>query len=616
VSTAQLDHPPSSRSARQGDRRPDGARRRGAHRRGTTAPPRPAGPSAGLYGAASTSTGPLQEPTGAVRYRPVLGRRERVTASVLVLLNVVAGVVFVTWLAHPAHIPTGPGGSDVLAALAIVAFALLVLLELVRLLQCATLWVFTLAARDPLPVRPARGTRVAVLTTIVPGKEPLDLVVTTLAAMRRLRHDGQVDVWILDEGDDPEVRRAAARLGVRHFSRKGVPHYNQASGPFKARTKAGNHNAWRAEFEDGYDVVAQMDPDHVPLPDFLERTLGYFTDPDVAFVVAPQVYGNLRDGFVQHASATQAYFFHGIIQRGGNGLGAPLLIGTNHLYRPSAWRAAGGYQDSIIEDHLTAMAVFATSNPATGNRYRGVYTPDVLAVGEGPASWTDFFNQQKRWAYGIWEILVRHTPRLMPRLSPGQRWAFALLQSFYPSTAAVFVLGNALTLFTVVTGAATTRLDVGTYFLLWVPTVVSSLGLFLWLRRFNLVEHERREWGIAGMAMLVATIPVYVSAAITALAGRPLAYAVTAKGDLTSPDRLRTFRPHLVWAAVVLAALVTALVAPLPPAPVVGWLLVTAVSVLAPVGVHLAGRARRHRAAPPVVLVPGRPDPAAVTRAA
>ena len=31
-----------------------------------------------------------------------------------------------------------------------------------------------------------------------------------------------------------------------------------------------------------------------------------------------------------------------------------------------------------------------------------VYTPDVLAVGEGPASWTDFFSQQTRWSRGTY----------------------------------------------------------------------------------------------------------------------------------------------------------------------------------------------------------------------
>ena len=146
-------------------------------------------------------------------------------------------------------------------------------------------------------------------------------------------------------------------------------------------------------------------------PYFLERTLGYFRDPDVAFVVAPQVYGNMYDNWIAHGASVQQYLFSGVVERGGNGLDAPLLIGTNHLYRPAAWAQIGGYQDSIIEDHLTSMRIHGSVNPATDRKWKGVYTPDVLAIGEGPTSWSDYFNQQKRWSYGIWEILLRRRRR-------------------------------------------------------------------------------------------------------------------------------------------------------------------------------------------------------------
>ena len=126
----------------------------------------------------------------------------------------------------------------------------------------------------------------------------------------------------------------AARLGVKHFSRKGRPEYNQQSGQFRAKTKSGNHNSWRAEHEHDYDVVAQMDPDHVPLPSFLERTLGYFRDPDVAFVVAPQVYGNMYDNWVAHGASGAAVPVQRLSSGAATGSDAPLLIGTNHLYRP------------------------------------------------------------------------------------------------------------------------------------------------------------------------------------------------------------------------------------------------------------------------------------------
>ncbi|WP_235486163.1 hypothetical protein, partial [Frankia sp. AvcI1] len=37
----------------------------------------------------------------------------------------------------------------------------------------------------------------------MPAKEPLDVVRDTLIAARNIRHDSTIDVWLLDEGDDP-----------------------------------------------------------------------------------------------------------------------------------------------------------------------------------------------------------------------------------------------------------------------------------------------------------------------------------------------------------------------------------------------------------------------------
>jgi cellulose synthase (UDP-forming) len=352
-----------------------------------------------VYLACDEITGPLQaadaEVSG-VRYRRLLDFRARRRLGWLVVLNLAATATFIVWLALPERLPgLSPFGVPGHIA-GRVAFYTIVAVEILRFLQVGVLWIFARKACDPVPLEPPTGSRVAVLTTIVPAKEPIAMVAKTLKAMKEIEHDCEIDVWILDEGDDPAVKRVADELGIKHFSRKGRPEFNQPKGAYRARSKAGNHNAWRAENEWQYDFVAQMDPDHVPLKSFLKRTLGYFIDPDIAFVVAPQVYCNRFDGFVARASAVQGYVFHGIIQRGGNGLGAPLLIGTNHIYRTAAWGQVGGYQDCVIEDHLTSLHVHSHSNPCTNLRWRGVYTPDIIARGDGPRTWTDYFNQQKR----------------------------------------------------------------------------------------------------------------------------------------------------------------------------------------------------------------------------
>jgi cellulose synthase/poly-beta-1,6-N-acetylglucosamine synthase-like glycosyltransferase len=559
----------------------------------------PAGTASGLqadslYAGASTIAGPLVD-SDRVQYQDVMSNRERITLGAIIVLNIGCGLGFVVWLLTPSHLPTPDDDISTWALLSgYLAITMVVGVEFVRWLQTSTLWIFASAAADPVPMVPDPGLRAAVLTTIVPSKEPIELVMRTLRAMKQLEHDGPLDVWILDEGNDENVRRAAEAIGVRHFSRKGVARWNTESGRFKARTKAGNHNAWRDAHESEYDVVAQMDPDHVPFPDFLTRTLGYFRDPDVAFVVAPQVYGNLHENWIAHGAAAQAYVFHGVVQRGGNGLGAPLLIGTNHLYRPSAFAGIGGYQDSIIEDHLTAMAVYAGTNPDTGNRWRGVYTPDILAIGEGPTSFTDYFNQQKRWAYGIWEIIAKKSHRFLPAVSRTQRLSFTLLQIFYPTVAVSWLLANAATGLYLL-GAASANIDVTWWIPWWLASLFMPLLTFLWLRRFNLVEHERRELGFVGIALTLAALPVYVSAAISVVLRRPLAYAVTAKGDLTSPDRLRTFQPHLIWiAGGVVLIYIGMCVGPVIVHPVVVfWALVTMLVAAVPIVIYLVTHRRK-----------------------
>lgn len=496
------------------------------------------------------------DPNAPVRFRKVLDRAQRRRLAVLTLAHGLTTGVFLGWLLLPSHIPFVGSFDGPAALLGKVGFVAVVLVEFVRAVHGATLWVCANRARDPVPMTPPSGLRVAVLTTIVPSKEPVEMLRRTLTAMREIRYDGTVDVWVLDEGDSDEVRALAASLGVKHFSRKGRPEYNQPSGPYTAKTKSGNHNAWRAEFESDYDLVAQMDPDHVPLPEMLERTLGYFRDPGVAFVVAPQVYGNFRDRFVTHGASAQSYLFHGVIQRGGNGLGAPLLIGTNHIYRTEALSQIDGYQDCVIEDHLTSLKLHATENPRTGERWRGVYTPDILSIGEGPRTWTDYFNQQRRWAYGIWDIILHHSATLLRRVDRGQRLQYLLLQAFYPSVALLWMLGFGMTGMYLVVGVAAVWLAPGPWLVLWGLSFVSHVALFLWLRRLNLAHHEKRETALNGMLLTWVTGPIYASAAISALLRRPLAFVVTAKGEAASVDSFRTFRPHLAWAGLTTTALV------------------------------------------------------------
>lgn len=529
-----------------------------------------------------------------MRYRRVLTTRERASVVAIAAAHALVVLGFVAYLLWPSHLPVLAGHPPLYQVVAVTGCVFIVTLQLLQLVGTAINLNFAFRAQDPVPMVAQPGLRVAMLTTIFPGSEPWEVAERTLLRFMEQDYDGRVDAWILDEGNDPYIRERCRALGIHHFSRAGVPAWNQESGPYRARTKHGNHNAWRAAHEHSYDVVTQMDPDHVPLDtnDFLQRMLGYFADPDVAFVVAPQVYGNGGTSLIARGAAELAYGFHGVTQRGANALGAAVLIGTNHAYRPTAWDQIGGYQDCIIEDHLTAMRVPTETNPATGRRWKGVYTPDILTVGEGPTSWSDFFSQQRRWAYGIFEILTRHTPRLLPRLTWGQRAAYLSLQFHYPAIGATWLLGNALSAMYLVAGVSSSRLQFVPWLVFLVTSIVLGLSVNFWLRRFNLMPHERASWGMTGMLLNLVTTPVYLAAGFQQLTGRRLGYKVTAKGRLTTGDHLQTFRLHVNWAVFATACVVLGLVQGNLYPTLYVWEGVTILTVLTPVAIWWVHRRR------------------------
>jgi cellulose synthase (UDP-forming) len=492
-----------------------------------------------------------------VQFHRTMSGGETVVFAVLLAIVLALTARYAWWWLQPGRVPTNYRGGVVAFAFVanVLPFLALTVLEALRTLQLLVFWVFATVMAQAVPMPPPRGMRVAVLTTIVPSKEPPEAVEATLAGMSRIRHDGPLDLWILDEEDDPRVRVLAAAYGVRHFSRAGIEAYNQPSGPFAAKTKAGNLNAWRDQHEDAYDVVGQMDSDHVPTPDFLERTLGYFADPDVAYVVAPQVYQrNAARNWIARGADEQNFGFSAITQRGGNRLAMPIFIGSNHLCRTATMRQIGGYVSHVVEDHITGMVMLSRRNATTGNHWKGVYADAIISHGEGPTSWGSYLAQQMRWSYGLFEILRRHSPRLLWRMRPQQVVGLLLIQSYYPSVATVFVLGVVLTALHLFTGMNAVNAPLGEWVSRWVPPFLASMVLWYWMQRFYLTRADRGV-GLRGMLLGAGAALIYVRAMLRALAGKPLAYVITPKGQAGTREPITMFRWHLVIAAVSLAAL-------------------------------------------------------------
>jgi cellulose synthase/poly-beta-1,6-N-acetylglucosamine synthase-like glycosyltransferase len=499
----------------------------------------------------SRLAGPLTQPDPhkpyRVQYRSLISQEpHRIRVALMLAAAPVLSLVLLFWLLQPEHWTERDYPAFAwLPALDMVMLVSIGLIEFFRCMNVLSNAHATLVARDPVPVVPETGTRVAFLTSFVPGKEPLEMVTKTLEAAVRIRHRGLMHVWLLDEGDDPEVKAVCERLGVHHFSRKGVAKWNQATGPHRAKTKHGNYNAWLEAHGDDYDFFASVDTDHVPLPNYLERMLGFFRDPDVGFVIGPQVYGNY-DNPITKAAESQQFLFHALIQRAGNRYGSPMFVGTSNAVRIKALKQIGGLYDSITEDMATGFEMHRHKNPATGRKWRSVYTPDVLAVGEGPSAWTDFFTQQMRWSRGTYETILKQYWKGWYSLPPGKLFNYTMMIIFYPMSALNWILAALSCCLFLGLGASGVNIDPAVWLMLYGNASALQIGLYVWNRRHNVSPHEPEgSGGVAGMVMSALSAPLYAKALIDSVLRRKSKFVVTPKGDSASPDRwFGTFRYH------------------------------------------------------------------------
>jgi cellulose synthase/poly-beta-1,6-N-acetylglucosamine synthase-like glycosyltransferase len=383
------------------------------------------------------------------------------------------------------------------------------------------------------------------------------------------------------------------RLGVHHFSRKGRGYLELDTGTFASKTKHGNHNRWLWEHAGDYDVVMFVDTDHVPLPIMAERLLGYFRDPEVAFVVAPQFYGNQDNRITRWAESAQ-YLFHSVIQRAGNRRRCAMLVGTNAAVRTSAIRH--GYVASITEDMATSLTIHSTKCPQTGRAWRSVYTPDLVAVGEGPRSWTEFFGQQTRWSAGTFDAILRQVWRVGFKLRPGAMLHYFLMLTYYPSVAIGWLMGIGVSACYLAFGITSLRTNAGWWLTYYVDVAAMQFLLYRFMRRHNVSPHEPTgSSGLSGMLVSALTAPIYARSLIKVLFRRKLTFNVTAKGTSATTDRLWTFRYSLMWAIVPVIILIVAFTHHRPYLMMTVWTGVIEAVCLAPIAIWLFDRNRAVR---------------------
>jgi cellulose synthase (UDP-forming) len=473
----------------------------------------------------------------AARDERVLSASQRAAHAALGTLWLCVVVSFWLWWLAPAR-----RGTPALYIPATVAMAYL------TTVLPSLFWLFVGRMRRPIHVAPAPGHRVAMVTLCVPSHETFEVIARQLLALTLVSYPH--DSWVLDEGADPQVESLARGLGVRYFTRNGVPRYNEPFPPFQARTKAGNVNAWLdhiASEDLDYEVFVQLDVDHRPCRNYLERTLAYFDDPGIGWVQAPSVYADLEH-WTARGLAEQDLLFHGPLQMGFYGHSrTPFIIGSHTSYRMTAVREIGGFQPTRAEDHLDTIVLAAAG-------YRGVYVPEIIARGDGPADFGTYLGQQFAWAYSMVQIFLRHTPRLMRRYTPAQTLQFMMAQSWYLLWSLSLATLWVLPIVALLSDYRIARTSLGEFLVYNLPVVLTSSLMWWWTRRWFQPPGIGLTW--RALVLEVARWPVVLWAAANVLLRIKRPYMITPKGtraDKPAPGR-RVYGLYAVLAAVSLCA--------------------------------------------------------------
>ncbi|MGH9790836.1 MAG: cellulose synthase family protein [Candidatus Acidiferrales bacterium] len=261
--------------------------------------------------------------------------------------------------------------------------------------------------RAPQPAPPpAEWPTVTIQLPIFNERYVIERLIDSVAQIDYPRDRMQVQV--LDDSTDQT--RAVARGVVERYQALGFPisyHHRKNRDGYKAGALGEGMKSATGEF------ITIFDADFQPPPDFLKRTIPYFTDANTGMVqtrwtyvnreysVLTQVEGILLDG-------------HFVIEHGGRSRRGAFFNfnGTAGIWRRRAIEDAGGWEhDTLTED--TDL-----SYRAQMRGWRFVYASDIECPSELPVEMNAFKAQQARWAKGLIQVAKKILPRLLRSNQP------------------------------------------------------------------------------------------------------------------------------------------------------------------------------------------------------
>jgi len=161
------------------------------------------------------------------------------------------------------------------------------------------------------------------------------------------------------------------------------------------------------------EFIAIFDADFVPDPDFLIKTMPYFSSPQVGMVQSRWTHLNQNYSILTQlqAFALDAHFL--IEQQGRNQQGAFINFnGTAGIWRKSCILDAGNWHDDTLTEDLDL------SYRAQRKGWKFVYRPEIESPAELPPILSAIKSQQFRWTKGGAECAVKHAGKVFQEDHP------------------------------------------------------------------------------------------------------------------------------------------------------------------------------------------------------
>jgi cellulose synthase (UDP-forming) len=229
--------------------------------------------------------------------------------------------------------------------------------------------------------------------------EPLEILERSILTALALDYP-DATVWVLDDTRREWLRAYCAEAGARYITRAD-----------NKDAKAGNLNNGLAltAAQTNAPVILVLDADFAPRRDFLKRTVGLLSNPDVAVVQTPQFYYN-PDPIQHNLLAAQSWvddqrFFFDIFQPAKDAWGCAFCVGTSFIVRRDRLNEIGGFPSQAISEDINLTYTMLARG------YETWWLNEKLSIGLSAEGIPEYITQRARWCLGTIQVaLLRDGP--------------------------------------------------------------------------------------------------------------------------------------------------------------------------------------------------------------